>query len=86
MQSAKPEYITRAEFHEAMNAMRDRIGTGYLKLADKLEQHQTALLTALDRQGANLERRLDTLEASLARIPHSALGTPRLAHSALKST
>src|SRR5689334_15119816 len=64
----KPEYITRAEFHQSIDAVRDRIGAGYLALSDKLEQHHTSLLTALDRQGTNFEHRLDSLDAAVGRL------------------
>ena len=67
-QAPKPEYITRAEFHAGLDATRDRIGASYLALADKLDAHQRDLLFAIERQGANFERRLDALEASFARL------------------
>ena len=67
-QKPSPDYITRAEFHEATAATRDRISVSYLALADKLEQHHTSLLTALERQGANFEHRLDSLDSAVARL------------------
>ncbi len=79
----KPEYISRAEFHSALDAARDRIGASYLALADKLDSHQRDLLAALERQGASFEHRLDHLESSLARLdertrPHVAADARRL--------
>jgi hypothetical protein len=67
-QSPKPEYITRAEFHAGIESTRDRIGASYLALADRIDQHHTSLLTTLDRQGANFERRLDALDTAVARL------------------
>ena len=64
----KPEYISRAEFHDGLDKVRDRIGASYLALADKIEQQHNQVLTTLDRQGANFERRIDTIESSLARL------------------
>src|SRR5689334_15578629 len=59
-----PDYITRAEFQTAVDSLRDRMDT----LADKIEQHHTSLLTAIDRQGTNFEHRLDSLDAAVARL------------------
>ena len=67
-QKPKPDYITRAEFHQSMDATRDRIGASYLALADRIDQHHASLLTALDRQGANFEHRLDALDTAVARL------------------
>jgi hypothetical protein len=64
----KPEYITRAEFHESLDSMRDRIGAGHLSLSDKIDANHKELLTAIAHQGETFERRIDQLETSLARI------------------
>ncbi len=64
----KPEYISRAEFHDGMDKVRDRIGTSYLALAEKIDQQHNQVLTRLDAQGANFERRLDQLESNIARL------------------
>ena len=64
----KPEYICRSEFHAGIDSLRDRITASHLALADKIELQHNHLLTALDRQGANFERRLDQLESNLARL------------------
>ena len=60
----KPEYITRAEFHRELAAMRDRIGAGYLAVAEKIDQNHKELLTALDHQIT----RINELETGLARV------------------
>ncbi len=64
----RPEPVTRAEFHAAMDATRDRIGASYLALADKLDSHRRDLLLAIERQGATFENRLDQLESNFARL------------------
>src|SRR4051794_5111836 len=61
---SKPEYISRAEFHRELAAMRDRIGAGYLAVAEKLDQNHKELLTALDHQIT----RINDLETGLARV------------------
>ena len=60
----KPEYITRAEFHHELVAVRDRIGGSYLAIADKLDANHRELLSALDRQVT----RINDLETGLARV------------------
>ena len=67
-QKPKADYITRPEFHQELTATRDRIGAGYLALADKLEANQKELLAHLDRHATAFEHRLDQLEAGLARL------------------
>jgi hypothetical protein len=64
----KPDTITRAEFHHELTAVRDRIGASYLALAEKIEQQHNQVLTTLDHQGANFERRLDSLDSAVARL------------------
>ena len=64
----KPEYISRAEFHDGIEKVNCRIGASYLALADKIEQQHNRVLTKLDHQGANFERRIDHLESNLARL------------------
>ena|SRR5438045_3410396 len=60
----KPEYITRAEFHQGLDAMRDRIAASYLAIGDKLDINHREVLSALDRQVT----RINNLEAGLARV------------------
>jgi hypothetical protein len=67
-QKPKAEYITRAEFQHEMSATRDRIGAGYLALADKLDANHKESLSALDRLAVMTEQRLDRLETGLARV------------------
>jgi hypothetical protein len=53
----KPDYITRAEFHRELTAIRDRIGASYIAVAEKLDQNHKELLT-----------RITELETGLARV------------------
>ena len=64
----KAEYITRLEFHQGLDAVRDRISAGYLAISDKLDAKNKELLTALQRQGTAFENRLDQLDSGLARL------------------
>ncbi len=59
-----PEYITRAEFHHELTAMRDRIGASYMALSDKIDSAHREVLSALDRQSARFNR----VEAAVARL------------------
>jgi hypothetical protein len=67
-QKPRPEYITRAEFHQELTATRDRIGASYLALADKLDASHKETLTAINSLAATSEARLDAHEAALARL------------------
>ena len=64
----KPEYITRLEFHQGLDAVRDRISAGYLALGDKFDAKHEELLSSLHAQGAAFEQRLDHLDTAVARL------------------
>jgi len=68
----KPDYITRLEFHQAMDATRDRIEAGNLAITNKLDANHHELLSALDRQIT----RINNLETGLA--PRLVSGLARL--------
>ena len=53
----KLDLVTRAEFHQGLDGLRD-----------KLEANQRELLAALASQGRSIEQRLDRLETGLARV------------------
>jgi hypothetical protein len=67
----KPDYITRAEFHDEQISTRDRISANYLALADKLDAIHRDLLAALER----FEHRLDQLESNFARLDIEPVST-----------
>lgn len=56
-ETPKPEHITRAEFHQGMDALRDKIDARFLSLCEKIE--------AL---GTSVHDRLTQTEAGLARL------------------
>jgi hypothetical protein len=60
----KPEYVTRAEFHQEMTSLRDRIADSHLAMTDKLDAHHKELLAALDNQVT----RINDLASGLARV------------------
>jgi hypothetical protein len=64
----KPEYITRAEFHQGMDSILDRVAAGYLVLADKIEASHNELLTGLNRLAQTVERRLNRFDTAVARL------------------
>jgi hypothetical protein len=66
--SQKPEYITRAEFHQGIEATRNRIGGSYLALSEKIDANHKELLAAITAQGTAFETRIDQLETSFARV------------------
>jgi hypothetical protein len=53
----KADLITRTEFHAGLDTLRDKLDTNHKEL-----------LTALNTQGTAIEKRLDTLESSFARL------------------
>src|ERR1041384_4435798 len=63
-QPPNPDYLTRAEFHQSMTAVRDRIGASSLAMADKLDANHKEIMGALDRQIT----RINDLETGLARV------------------
>ena len=61
----KPNYITRAEFHQGMDAVRDRIAAGYMAVSEKI-----------DANHREIERRLDQLDTSVARLDERTKNSP----------
>jgi hypothetical protein len=53
----KGDFITRTEFHASLDTLRDRLDTNHKEL-----------LSALVTQGTIIEKRLDSLETSVARL------------------
>jgi hypothetical protein len=53
----KADFITRTEFHQGLDTLRDKLDTNHKEL-----------LTTLTNQGAIIEKRLDSLETSVARL------------------
>src|SRR5204863_233001 len=56
--TAKPhDYITRTEFHQALDSMRDRMDANHRELLSAIAAHAVAV-----------EKRLDALESAVARL------------------
>jgi hypothetical protein len=53
----KPDLITRTEFHQALDGVRDKLDAVHKDLA-----------SAITTQGAIIEKRLDALESAVARL------------------
>src|SRR5438046_2781070 len=53
----KPEFITRAEFHQQLDTVRDKLDARFLAVSEKLES-----------LASNISDRLAKIEATLARI------------------
>lgn len=64
----EPEYLTKTEFHHEASALRDKIDARYLALTEKCDQVKTDLLTAAEHRATATDRRLNTIETTLARL------------------
>ena len=80
----KSEHISRAEFYAELMALKDNLHREHLALLEKLDAVHLALLDKLDVNHrellAELERqgtRINTLEASLARVDERTRGLNR---------
>jgi hypothetical protein len=69
------EFVTKEEFRtfregveRDLNGLRDKIDARFLNLGEKMEDMKTELLIAGERRGSSLHRRINELEAGLARV------------------
>jgi len=69
------EFVSKAEFRtfresveRDLNGLRDKIDARFLSLGEKMETMKTELLVAGERRGNSLHRRMNELEAGLARL------------------
>ena len=69
------EFVSKAEFRtfresveRDLNGLRDKIDARFLTLSEKLEDIKTELLVAGERRGSSIHRRINELEAGLARV------------------
>src|SRR5438128_1793515 len=69
------EFVSKAEFRmfresveREMNGLREKIDARFLNLGEKMEEMKSELLTAGERRGGSLHRRINDLEAGLARV------------------
>ena len=64
----KADLITRTEFHQSLDALRDRQTATVMAIGEKLDQNQKELVTAIAHQGVIIEQRLDKLDTAVARL------------------
>jgi len=69
------EFVSKAEFRifrenvqREVNSLRDKIDARFLNLGEKIEEMKTELLTAGERRGSSIHRRINELESGLARV------------------
>jgi hypothetical protein len=62
------EFVSRAEFRNELNGLRDKIDARFLNLGEKMEAIKDELLAAGERRGNSIHRRLNELESGLARV------------------
>ena|ERR1043165_1156873 len=69
------EFVSKAEFRtfresveRDLNGLRDKIDARFLTLGEKIEDMKTELLVAGERRGSSIHRRINELEAGLARV------------------
>ena len=64
----KADLITRVEFHQSQDAMRDRLTACHMAIGEKMDQNQKELVSAIAHQGFAIEQRLDKLDTTVARL------------------
>ena len=52
-EASRPDYITRSEFHQAMDALRDKIDARFLTLSEKIDNLGTSIHARLPRRNSN---------------------------------
>jgi len=69
------EFVTKNEFgafresvEREMDGLRDKIDARFLSLGEKIEEMKGELLSAGERRGSSIHRRINELEAGLARV------------------
>src|SRR5258705_213924 len=62
------DLITRAEFHQSQDAMRDRQTATVMAIGEKMDQNQKELVATITHQGLLIEQRLDKLDTTVARL------------------
>jgi hypothetical protein len=69
------EFVSKSEFRtfrecveRDLNGLRDKIDARFLCLGEKIEEMKSELLSAGERRGCSIHRRINELEAGLARV------------------
>jgi len=64
----KGDLITRVEFHQSLDAMRDRQTASVMAIGEKMDQNHKEVLALITQQGVAVEQRLDKLDTAVARL------------------
>src|SRR6266566_7782913 len=62
------EFVTQTDLHREMTSLRDKIDARFFVLSEKIAEMKSELLTAGERRGDSIHKRLNQLEANLARL------------------
>ena len=75
------EFVTKEEFRQwrasvegTLGGLRDRIDSRHMGVIEQLEQLKASLLSDGERRAASLHRRLNDMEAGLARVDERTKG------------
>lgn len=60
--------ITHSELQQGLDQMRDRVTAGYMAMADKFDANHKQVLSAIADHSSTVEKRLDALESTVARL------------------
>jgi len=68
------EFVTQTDLHREMTSVRDKIDARFFALGEKVDQLRADLITAGERRGDSIHRRLNQLETNLARVDERTKG------------
>ena len=71
---ASAEFVTHTDLHREMTSVRDKIDARFFALGEKIDQLRADLITAGERRGDSIHRRLNQLETNLARVDERTKG------------
>ena len=66
--AARESAVTRAEFKTETESIRHRVTASHRALTEELRSTRKEVLAAIAEQGSAFERRIDLLEANMARM------------------
>ena len=62
------DLVTQTDLFREVTSLRDKIDARFFLLSEKIDEMKADVLTAGERRGDSIHRRLNTLEANLARV------------------
>jgi len=68
------EFVTQTDLHREMTSVRDKIDARFFALGEKIDELRADLLTAGERRGDSIHKRLNQLEVNLARVDERTKG------------